>query len=61
LRKQYRCRVVKRDGVARLILRSDKPMRVRIVQRARGTKRLLPFKRAASYRYSPKRSAAIRL
>ena len=61
LRKQYRCRVVKRKGIAHVIMRSDKPMRVRIVQRARGTKRLLPFERAASYRYYPKRAAAIRL
>ena len=61
VRKQYRCRVVKRKGVPTLLLDSKRPLRVRVVQRARGTKRLLPYKRFAGYRYLPKRSKAIRL
>lgn len=61
LRKQYRCRVVKRKGVPTLILDSKRPLRVKVVQRAKGSKRLLPFKRAAGYRYLPRRSVAVRL
>jgi len=61
VRKQYRCRVVKRKGVPTLLLDSKRPLRVRVVQRARGNKRLLPYKRHAGYRYLPKKSKAIRL
>jgi hypothetical protein len=57
MRQRFECRVVKR----KVVLRSDKPLRVRIVQRAKGTKRLLPFKRTATYRYAPKKSRAVRL
>jgi phosphatidylserine/phosphatidylglycerophosphate/cardiolipin synthase-like enzyme len=61
VRKQFRCRVVKRNGVPTLLLDSKRPLRVKLVQRAKGTKRLLPYKRTAGYRYLPKRSTAIRL
>jgi phosphatidylserine/phosphatidylglycerophosphate/cardiolipin synthase-like enzyme len=61
LRKQARCRVVKRKGIARLTIRSNKALRVRIVQKAKGSKRLLPFTRSADYRYAPKRSRAVRM
>jgi phosphatidylserine/phosphatidylglycerophosphate/cardiolipin synthase-like enzyme len=61
LRKQYRCRIVTRKGVPHLVLRSERPLRVRIVQKARGSKRLLPYTRSVGYRYLPKRSRAVRL
>jgi hypothetical protein len=61
MRKQYRCRVVKGKVLPRVVIRSDKPLRVRIVQSAKATKRLLPFKRSAAYRYVPKKSRAVRL
>lgn len=61
LRKQSRCRVVKRKGVPTLLLDSKRALRVRIVQKAKGNKRLLPYQRQAGYRYLPKRSTAIRL
>lgn len=61
VRKQSRCRIVKRNGVPTLLLDSKRPLRVKLVQRARGTKRLLPYQRTAGYRYLPKRSTAIRL
>ena len=34
---------------------------VRVTQRAKGSKRLLPFTRSADYRYRPKASAARRI
>jgi phosphatidylserine/phosphatidylglycerophosphate/cardiolipin synthase-like enzyme len=61
LRAQSRCRVVKRKGVPTLLIRSGAPLRVRVVQRAKGSKRLLPFSRSAVYRYLPKSSSARRL
>jgi phosphatidylserine/phosphatidylglycerophosphate/cardiolipin synthase-like enzyme len=61
LRKQFRCKVVRRNGVPTLLLDSKRPLRVRLIQRAKGNKRLLPFQRSAGYRYQPKRSSAIRL
>lgn len=61
LRKQSRCRVVKRNGVPTLLLNSKRPLRVKLVQRAKGSKRLLPYQRTAGYRYLPKRSTAVRL
>ena len=61
LRKQSRCRVVKRKGVPTLLLGSKRPLRVKVVQRAKGTKRLLPYSRTAGYKYLPKRSTAVRL
>jgi phosphatidylserine/phosphatidylglycerophosphate/cardiolipin synthase-like enzyme len=61
LRKQSRCRVVKGKVLPRVVLRGNKPLRVRIVQKAKGTKRLLPFNRSAAYRFRPKTSRAVRL
>lgn len=61
LRQQSRCRVVRRGGVPVLIVNSQQPLRVRIVQKARGTKRLLPFTRSTDYRYSPRSERAVRL
>jgi phosphatidylserine/phosphatidylglycerophosphate/cardiolipin synthase-like enzyme len=61
MRKQDRCRVVEGKILPRVVIRSDKPLRVRIVQTAKATKRLLPFKRSAAYRYMPKKSRAVRL
>lgn len=61
LYKQSRCRVVKHKGVPVLLLDSKRPLRVKIVQRARGTKRLLPYQRSARYRYVPRKSKAVRL
>lgn len=58
LRRSSACRVTKRKGIARLVVTSNKPLRVRIVQKARGTKRWLPFTRSADYRYSPKSKLA---
>lgn len=61
LRQQYQCQVAKGKVLPKVILRSPKPLRVRIVQRAKGSKKLLPFKRSAVYRYAPKKSRAVRL
>lgn len=61
LRKQSRCRVIVRKGVPTLLLNSKQPLRVRVTQRAKGSKRLLPFTRSADYRYRPKASAAKRI
>lgn len=61
LYKQSRCRVVKRKGVPVLLLDSKRPLRVKIVQRAKGSKRLLPYQRSARYRYVPRKSKAVRL
>lgn len=61
LRQQSRCRVVRRAGVPVLLISSRQPLRVRIVQNARGNKRLLPFTRSTDYRYSPKSERAVRL
>lgn len=61
LRQRPQCRVVRRNGVAVVLLDSKKPLRVRIVQKAGGSKRLLPYERIASYRYSPKKSVARKL
>lgn len=61
LYKQSRCRVVKRKGVPVLLLDSRRPLRVKVVQRARGTKRLLPYQRSARYRYLPRKAKAVRL
>lgn len=56
-----RCRVVRRDGVSVLLIDSRRPLRVRIVQKARGSRRLLPFVRSTDYRYYPKSGRAVRL
>ncbi len=55
------CKVVKRKGVATVVLTSRSPLRVRIVQRAAGSTRLLPYSRTADYRYSPKAKLARRV
>ncbi len=60
LRQQGACRVVKRKGTPTLVITSTAALRVRLVQKARGSKRLLPFTRTASYRYSPKSRVARR-
>lgn len=60
-RKQSRCRVIRRKGVAVLLLDSRRSLRVRVIQTAKGNKRLLPFKRITTYRYSPKKSRAVRV
>lgn len=59
-RRQSRCRVTMRRGVPVLSISSKRALRIRIVQRAKGTKRLLPFSRTTDYRYSPKAKRAIR-
>jgi phosphatidylserine/phosphatidylglycerophosphate/cardiolipin synthase-like enzyme len=61
LRKRATCRVVKKRGVATLRIDARKPLRVRIVQRARGSKRLLPYARSAVYRYEPRKGIARRV
>lgn len=59
-RRQANCKVTMRKGVPVLSITSKRALRVRIVQRAKGTKRLLPFNRVTDYRYSPKVKRAIR-
>ena len=61
LHRQAACRVVIRKGVPTLLLDSKRALRVRVTQRAKGSKRLLPFTRSADYRYRPKASAARRI
>jgi phosphatidylserine/phosphatidylglycerophosphate/cardiolipin synthase-like enzyme len=61
LRPRKACRVTKRNGLAYLVIRSRRPLRVQIVQRAKGDRRLLPFTRTATYRHSPARSVAVRV
>ena len=60
-RRQGVCRVVKRKGVPTVVLSSRSAIRVRIVQKAKGSTRLLPYSRTADYRYSPKRKLARRV
>lgn len=60
-RKRATCRVVKRKGIAVVILDSRSAIRVRIVQKAKGSTRLLPYTRTADYRYSPKSKLARRV
>ncbi len=61
LRPSTRCKVVKRKGKATLMIASAKPLRVRVVQQAKGDKRLLPYTRSADYRFYPKKSLARRI
>lgn len=61
LRKRPACRLGKRKGLPLVVLDSRKPLRVKIVQRAKGNRALLPYKRIATYRFSPERSVAVRL
>jgi phosphatidylserine/phosphatidylglycerophosphate/cardiolipin synthase-like enzyme len=61
LRKRPTCRLGKRKGLPLVVLKSKRPLRVKIVQRAKGNRALLPYKRTATYRFSPSRSVAVKL
>jgi phosphatidylserine/phosphatidylglycerophosphate/cardiolipin synthase-like enzyme len=60
-RRTSACRVVKRKGVPTVVISSRSALRVRILQKAPGSTRLLPYSRTADYRYSPKSKLARRV